>query len=199
LIELPRIEIYHKNVKGKDILFLAGDIQPIDEESCYSFTDSVLNICEQLGVKEIITLGGIGLQAIPKKPEIFCTGNSKEIIKKYKKGTGINANLYGIVGPIVGVTGLLLGLSEKRKIPAIALLAETFGHPMYLGVKGAREILKVLNKKIGLNINFKDLDKEIASLEKEMMKKTEEFSNISKRTAFKKLKAKLKDETRYIG
>lgn len=201
LIELPRIEIYCKQRKGKkqDLLFLAGDIQPIDEESCYSFTDKVLDICHLFKAKEIITLGGIGLQAIPKKPDVYCTGNSKEIIKKYKKGTGINTSLYGVVGPIVGVTGLLLGLAGRRKMPAVALLAETFGHPMYLGVKGARETLKVLNKKLELGISFKDLDKEISSLEQEMLKRTEEFTNISKKTAFKKLKAKLKDETRYIG
>ena len=201
LVEMPRIEIYYKKFKNRkhDLLFLAGDIQPIDEESCYAFTDKVLDVCRQHKVKEIVTIGGIGLQAIPKKPEVFCTGNSKAIISKYKKGTSLNEKLYGIVGPIVGVTGLLLGLAERRKIPAIALLAETFGHPMYLGVKGAREVLKVLDKKIGLGISLKDLDKEIEGLEKEMLKRTEEFSNISKRTAFKKLKAKLKDEVSYIG
>lgn len=201
LIEMPRIEIYYKKFKNKkhDLLLLAGDIQPIDEESCYAFTDKVLDVCKIHKAKEIVTIGGIGLQAIPKKPEIFCTGNNKEIIARYRKGTALNAKLYGIVGPIVGVTGLLLGLAERRKLPAIALLAETFGHPMYLGVKGAREVLKVLNKKLDLGINLKDLDKEIESLEKEMLKRTEEFSNISKRTAFKKLKQKLKDEVSYIG
>jgi uncharacterized protein (TIGR00162 family) len=203
LIELPKIEIYYKKLKGKkshDLLLLAGDIQPIDEESCYSFTDKVLDICRQHKVFEIVTIGGIGLQAIPKKPVVFCTGNNTRIISKYKKGTQLNEKLYGIVGPIVGVTGLLLGLAEQRKMPAIAMLAETFGHPMYLGVKGAREVLKVLNSKLGLDINLKALDREISSLEKEMLKKTEEFSNISKRTAFNKLKSKLKEEeTRYIG
>ena len=200
LIDLPKIEIYYKKMKGKkDLIFLAGDIQPIDEESCYMFTDKLLDLCGEYGVKEIITIGGIGLQTIPKKPAVYCTGNDKKIIAKYKKGTGINEKLYGIVGPIVGVTGILLGLSQPRKIPAIALLAETFGHPLYLGVKGAREILKVLNKKINLKINLKDLDKEISTLESEMMKRTEEFSNISKRTALKKLKSKIKGETSYIG
>jgi len=201
LVELPRIEVYYKKFKNKknDLLLLAGDIQPIDEESCYAFTDKVLDICQQNKVQEIVTIGGIGLQAIPKKPIVFCTGNNKKIIEKYKKGTHLNDKLYGIVGPIVGVTGLLLGLAERRKIPAIAMLAETFGHPMYLGVKGAREILKSLDKKVSLGISLKDLDKEIESLEKEMLKRTEEFSSISKQSAYKKLKAKMKDEVSYIG
>ncbi|MBR9692072.1 PAC2 family protein, partial [Candidatus Woesearchaeota archaeon] len=84
-------------------------------------------------------------------------------------------------------------------IPAIAFLAETYGHPMYLGVKGAREILKVLNKKIDINIKLEDLDKEIKHLEKEMMKRTEDLSEVSRSTAIKKLKGKLGEETSYIG
>ena len=30
LVELPVIEVYHKKINNKSLLFLAGDIQPID-------------------------------------------------------------------------------------------------------------------------------------------------------------------------
>jgi uncharacterized protein (TIGR00162 family) len=200
LIELPKIEMYFKKFNnGKhDLIFLAGDIQPIDEESCYSFTEKVLEIVTRMNVYEIITLGGIGLQSVPKKPKLYCTGNNKEIIKKYKKGTKMNDKIYGIVGPIVGVAGLALGLSEKQGIPAVCILAETFGHPMYLGVKGSREILKVLAQKLSLKINIKDLDKEIETLEQEILKKTEEMTGVSKKSARKKLES-LSEEISYIG
>ncbi len=201
LVELPTIEIYYKKMKnGNDLLLLAGDVQPIDEVSCYEFSEKILDMVEELKGSEVITLGGIGLQGIPKKPKVFCTGNSKKIIAKYKKGVALNENIYGVVGPIVGVSGLLLGLAEQRKIPAIAFLAETYSHPMYLGVKGAREILKILNKKLELNIKLKDLDKEIKELETEMMRRTEELSDVSKKTAIKKLKGRIGgEETSYIG
>jgi uncharacterized protein (TIGR00162 family) len=199
LVELPSIEIYYKKMKGNDLLLLAGDVQPIDEVSCYEFCEKILDIVESFKGKEIVTLGGVGLQSVPKKPKVYCTGNSKKIIDKYKKGTSVNEKLHGIVGPIVGVSGILLGLAEKRKIDAIAFLAETFGHPMYLGVKGAREILKVLNKKINLKIDIKNMDKEIKDIENEMIKRTEELSEVSKQTALKKVKGKLSKETSYIG
>lgn len=200
LVELPAIEIYYAKLKKRDIILLAGDVQPIDEVSCYEFTEKMLDIFEEYGGKDIITLGGIGLQGVPKKPKVYCTGNRKEIIQEYKKGTGLKDDLYGVVGPIVGVSGLLLGLGEKRKIPAISMLAETYGHPMYLGVKGAREILKILDKKLGLDIKLKELEKEIKELEKEMIKRTEELSEVSKQTAIKKLKGRLgEEETSYIG
>ena len=200
LVELPAIEIYYKKMKkGNDIILLAGDVQPIDEVSCYEFSELIVKMLKEFKGSEIITLGGIGLQAVPKKPKIYCTGNEKKIVDKYKKGTNLNPEIYGVVGPIVGVSGLLLGLGGKSKIPAISLLSETYGHPMYLGVKGAREILKVLNKKLELGIKLSDLDKEIKELEMEMMKRTEDLQEVSRKTAIKKLKGKLGEETSYIG
>ena len=200
LIELPKIEIFYKKFNGKkhDLLLMGGDVQPVDEVSCYEFSDKTLDILEDFKGKEIITLGGIGLAQIPKKPQVYCTGNSKKIIKKYKNGM-VNDKLYGVVGPIVGVSGLLLGLAEQRKIEAISFLAETYGHPMYLGIKGARQILDVLNKILGLKINTKKLDKEIKDVETEIMKRTEQLSEVSRTTALNKLKGRLGQEIDYIG
>jgi len=200
LVELPKIEIYYKKMKkGNDLLLLAGDVQPIDEVSCYEFSEKILDIMEEYDGDHIITLGGIGLQEVPKKPKIFCTGNSKYLISKYQKDTELNNKIHGIVGPIVGVTGLLLGLAERRKIESICILAETYGHPMYLGIKGARAILNILDKKLNLKMDLKDIDKEIKLIETDVIKKTEEFSNVSKKTAFKKLKDKIVTDVNYIG
>lgn len=198
LVELPSIDMYYKKTKNYDLLFLAGDVQPIDEVGSYEFSDMILDIAEEFKCSEIITLGGIGLHEIPKHPKVYCTANNKEIIKRYKKKVDINEKLYGVVGPIVGVSGLLIGLSKRRKIDAISLLAETFGHPMYLGVAGAKEILKVLEKKFDLDINLKKLEKEISDMESELIKKTKELTDVSKTTAIKKIKSKFKD-VNYIG
>ena len=189
LIEMPTIELfYKKGTKTRpDIIFLTGDVQPTDEYSCYEFCEKLLDICKRLKVKEIITIGGIGQQEVPKSPKVYCTGNQKAIVARYCKGTSLSNDIYGVVGPIVGVSGLLLGLSKPRKIPAVSLLAETLGHPLYLGMKGAREVLKALNKKLALKIDIKELDKEIKSLESEMLQKTKELNQVSKETALKKI------------
>ncbi len=168
LAELPKIEIFHKKIKNTDLLLLSGDIQPIEDESCYDFCEKILDLFQEFNGKEIITLGGIGLSQPPENPKVFCTANTKKIIQKYKKNNKINTNLFGLVGPIMGVSGLLLGLGKERNIPSISLLAETYGHPSYLGIKGAREILKRLNKSLSLSLNLKDLDKEIKEIKKEI-------------------------------
>jgi len=200
LVELPTIELFYKKFDKKraDLLLLAGDIQPIDEVGSYELSEKILDIVEQFKGKEVITLGGIGLPEIPKKPKVYCTGNLKKIVNKYKNKM-VNDKLYGVVGPIVGVSGLLVGLSTKRNIQAISLLAETYAHPMYLGIKGAREILKILNNKLSLGIDIDKLDKEIEEIEEEMIKRTEELTKISKQTALKKLKSKFGKDVDYIG
>jgi len=208
LVEMPKVEVYYKKFNGRkgaegkkrDMILLTGDIQPIDEESCYIFCEEIIKLAKEFKCAEIITTGGIGLQKVPEKPRVYCTGNDTELMKKYiKKGILVEKDIFGVVGPIVGVSGLLVGLGKKRKISGVALLAETFGHPMYLGIKGAKELLKVLDDQLGLGINLKKLSKEIVRLEKEIMRKTNEWAEVSKkgkRTAG----AKTRDEERgYIG
>jgi uncharacterized protein (TIGR00162 family) len=199
LVSLPQISLYYKqfNDKRNDLLLLAGDIQPTDEVASYEFTDKILDLFEKFNGKEIITLGGIGLVNAPKKPKMYCTGNSKEIIKKYKNGTKINDKLYGVVGPIIGVSGILLGMAEKRNIRAISFLAETLGHPLYLGIKGSKEIIKILDKKLELKVDIKKLEKEIDEAESEMMKITKGLTDVSKKSALKKIKNKF--DLSYIG
>ncbi len=191
LVELPTIELYYS--KKKNIIILTGDVQPPEEESTYEFCDQVINACLPLGVAKIITLGGIGLSEVQEKPSVYCTGSDKDYIKSLVKGTSASSELFGIVGPIIGVSGVMIGMAERKKIPSACLLAETLGHPAYIGIRGAKELLKLLNKKLKLTIDLKTLDKEIEDIEIEIMAKTQELSKINgKRFEGEK-------ETSYIG
>ena len=167
LVELPKLELYYKKIDGQDFLFLSGDIQPSSEKGSHSFSNTVLDILEKMKCKKIITLGGIGLQEIPENPKVYCTGNNEVVMKEFKDA-GANTNIYGIVGPIIGVSGLLVGLAKKKKISAIALLAETYGHPVYLGLNGAKQTLKILKKRFGFKISYASLNKEIRIMEREL-------------------------------
>lgn len=214
LVELPDMSLYvlkrgKENKKGKgvqkdkagekgnsydDLLFLAGDIQPLEENASYDFAERMLDICQQHGVKEIITLGGIGLEAIPKSPKIFAAANSKDILKRYGKYK-IEKKLFGTVGPIIGLTGTIPALAKKRKIEAIILLAETYGHPNYIGVEGAEKVIGILNQRLGLNLNAERLGKEVKSIEEELIKRAEQL--IKQQQGEKKRKGA--QETSYIG
>ncbi len=190
MVELPSIEIYAKRIKDKTLMLVSGDIQPIDETSCYEFCNKLLDIFEKNQGTEIITLGGIGLNQIPKNPSLYCTGNDKTIIKKYSSKY-MNNNLNGMVGPIIGVSGLLVGLAKLRKIPAVTVLAETYNNPSYIGIKGARKILSALNKQLNLGLKLNQLDTEINRIDLKTNPKM-------KRLPFKKKKLDQGD-VNYIG
>ncbi|MDD5331347.1 MAG: PAC2 family protein [Candidatus Nanoarchaeia archaeon] len=170
LIELPSLAIYYKRWKNNDILILGGDVQPLDEKSCYEFCDLLLQLLKSYNTQEIITIGGIGLGTAPMDPKVFATANNKKMLAKYKHNK-VSSSLYGIVGPIVGVTGILPALSSRYDIPSIILLAETLGHPGYLGIKGSRAVLQVLESKFSFKMDLKSLDAEINELETELKAK----------------------------
>lgn len=192
LIDLPKIDVYYKKGKKGDFLFVSGDIQPLDEKSCHAFCEIILDIFQKHNGTEIITLGGIGLPKIPKQPLVYCTANEKAIIKKYKS-KNVNSNIFGVVGPIIGVSGLLIGLASKRKIPGMILLAQTFGHPTYIGIRGARELLMVLKDSFEFDLKIKELDKEIESIEKEVDIPSKTLSKLTKAMSAQQ------DKVSYIG
>ncbi len=197
MIELPLIEVYHTKVNGRSVLFLAGDIEPTSEKSCYEFCHTLLDKFHNVKNMEIVTLGGIALPAVPENPIVYCTGNSKKIMQKYAATT--NTKIHGVVGPIIGVSGVLPALAGKRNIPSVALLAETFGHPHYLGVKGAKEILKVLQKELKTKIDISELqeDGSIGLPKKGAVKVTKLKKAVSLKEA--KIENKNGKETTYIG
>jgi len=192
-VTLPCLQLFHLQVKKKDFLFLAGDVQPQFETSCHGFCQKLLALLDEWKCQEIITLGGIGLNQVSEIPRMYCAGNNRSIIKKYKTALGITHKTYGVVGPIVGITGLLVGLAKAHNIPAVALLTETYNHPMYVGVKEARQLITFFNKQFTFSLPLDVLDKEIAILEKEIIKKAK---NIQQFTEGKGVR---QEHLKYIG
>jgi uncharacterized protein len=178
LVELPRLTLSLLQRKGKpSLLFLTGDLQPTEEVPSYEFCEQLLDVAQGFNVASIITLGGIGLAQLPKEFRIYITGNSKEAVKLYQTPE-TRPQLSGIVGPIVGVTGLLLGLAGRRDIPAVAYLSESFAHPLHVGIKEARNLLKLLKKVLKLELNLKEFDEGIKDLEKRVRLKAKDLSEL---------------------
>ena len=75
----------------------------------------------------------------------------------------------------------MLGLAKRRDINAVSLLAETFGHPLYLGINGAREILKVIKKKLTIPLDIELLNQEIQEIEEELLKRKQTVQKKSKK------------------
>jgi len=191
LVELPSIEVWTKRIKDKHYLFVTGDVQPISEEHCYEFCELLLTQLKKWNCKLIITIGGIALKEEPEEPDVYITGTTRKAVDTFARGTTVKKDIHGVVGPIIGITGVALGIADRHDVPAVSLLSETLGHPMYIGIGGAKEILKIIKKKIELPIKLIQLDKEIEKIEAEITKKTQEMNKL--------MQAKEEESTKYIG
>jgi hypothetical protein len=170
LIDLPKLVLYHKKIKNQDYLFLTGDVQPVNEHTSYSFSEIIINLLKSYNCKHLVTLGGIGLNSIPNIPKVYITGNNKKFVENVSSNLRKNklifeTKIYGMVGPIIGLSGLLLGIAKKNNLDAYCLLSETLGHPVYVGLKGSKAILVILSKYYSIPLNFSKLDKEIKHID----------------------------------
>ena len=54
LVELPIVEVFYKQMNGKnDLILLGGYVQPVDEISSYEFSEKVLDIVEMLILNQV--------------------------------------------------------------------------------------------------------------------------------------------------
>ena len=128
--------------------------------------DVVLEIAKILNAKELICLEGVGAAgaAMGKeededKSDAFYYSSSKEAAKKLK-AAGIQQLKEGI---IMGVTSALL---IKSGIPTTCLFSET--HSNLPDSKAAAKIVEVLDKYLGLNVDYKPLLKQAEKFEEKL-------------------------------
>ena len=188
LLDTAKLEIAHKKIKNQDFLILTGDAQPVEEQQSYAFCEYLIDFFTKLQVKEIITLGGIGLEQEPVRATVYITGNNLKLLKKHPKPKPATDIL---LGPIMGMTGLLPALSTRKNLPAITLITETVGQPGYIGAAGAKALLGYLNDYYKLKLNLNTLNKEIKAIQT-AMKDIQEFAEEEHHKGTKEV-------TNYIG
>ncbi len=162
---MPCVDFYHSKVGKKDLIFLVGDVQPMEDQKSHKLTEEILNACKPFKVKTILTLGGIGLRKQVKKVRVHAAVTDKKYVKELKK-LGVVFEGNKTVSVIVGAAGTLLGWGAINGLKGFSLLAETLTSPGYVGIRSARAILEVLMKYFNLKISLKGLDKEIKEFEK---------------------------------
>ena len=153
LIKLPKAEVYYSKQKGRDFIFIVGDVQPGEEYASYKFSEAMLDAGEELGAKEIVTLGGISAKTDIPKPNVYGACTEKSYFPSLKKA-GVRFDRRGSI-IIIGAAGLMLGLGQLRKMKGFALLADTSAEPGHVGTNAAREIITILVKYFILFVSVK--------------------------------------------
>ena len=201
-IRLLKNEFYYIKAKKKgqrDIVFLTGDCQSLSPQGHYEVAGKILDFVEGLGVKEIVTIGGLATGELEKKPQALGSATDEKTLKKYSK-YNIDFNAGERVGYIVGAAGLLLGLGKERDMTGICLLGETSGFPIVTDPKSAEMVLDELTKMLNIKLDMSKLEKRVKEMEG-FIKKVEELQKKALMQIAKEEKApvKGKEQLRYIG
>ena len=175
-VHVLKNEFYYVKAKGKgqrDLILLVGDSQSIDPEGHYEKANEILEYLKKFDVKEMITLGGLGIGEAKDAPKVIGAVSDDGLDKKYK-GYGIVFDAGNKVGTIIGASGLLLGLGKFYGMKGICLLGETVGYPLLPDPKGAEAILTVLMKILNVKLDLNKLEKKIKEMQ-DFIKKIEEM------------------------
>ena len=120
--------------------------------------DVVLEICRQLNAKQLISLEGVG-STKPEGERTFYNTTDPTSAKKLEKA-GLQLLQEGI---IMGVTSAVL---LKTTIPTTAIFAET--HSELPDSKAAANVVRALDKFLGLKVDYKPLLAQAAKFEEKL-------------------------------
>jgi uncharacterized protein len=188
-----KLEFFYYKGKGRDIIFVGGDSQPVENRGYFEICEKILEVAKEMNVKDIITVGGFGTGVEVEKPRVLGAVTDKNLVKTYQN-YGVVFEEKSKIGSIYGISGLLLGMAKTEKIDGCALLAETIGYPILTDPKAAESVVKVLMDILEVKVDLKAIDKSVKQLEsflKELEDKTKQFGQ--------QMQKPTKDYTEYIG
>jgi uncharacterized protein (TIGR00162 family) len=189
-IKLVRNELYYykrKGGKGPDVILLVGDYQGLTPEGQYELAAGVIDLCVDMGVKRIYTLGGFGVGKMVDEPRVLGAATTLELVEEMKASEVIFSR--GEPGSgIVGASGLLLGLGHMKGIEAVCLMGETSGY--FIDPSAARQLLMILSNLLDLKLDLSKLEEKADQIER-ITTKLKDMEKLEKEGS--------SEDLRYIG
>ncbi len=181
IVELMKNEFYYwinPDEEGRDIIIVTGDQQvaPTDSPGHYEVVGKMLDLAQELGVREIITMGGYQVPELQGEPKVLAAVTHEELVDYYKEK--LKDCQVEVVwredegGAIVGAAGLLLGMGKLRSMYGISLLGESLGY--IVDAKAAKAVLTAVTKILGLEIDMTALEERAKETE-EILRKVQEM------------------------
>lgn len=115
----------------------------------WKLADIVVDLAAKLNAKEVISLEGVGSSEETTTSRVFYYSKNEKNRKKFKKNK-VEELKEGI---IIGVTGAILLRAEN--VPVSCIFAET--HTNLPDSKAAAKVIEVLDKYLGLKVDYKPL------------------------------------------
>ncbi len=153
---------FHAVHANRDLLVLVGDHQAGDTVGHYRLTEAFLDVATDFGVSEIIALGGVPTGEIVEEHDVIGAVSVDGHREAYESA-GVEFRANEPTGGIVGTSGLLLGLGERRDVPATCLMGETSGY--LVDPKSAQAVLNVLKDVLGFEVDVTTLEERAEEME----------------------------------
>jgi uncharacterized protein (TIGR00162 family) len=187
LTQLACAEIHAVETDGQDLLVLTGDHQAQDTDGHYGLADTFLDVAEELDVERVFALGGVPTGELIEEYDVI-GATTTETQRDELEDVGVEFRGDEPAGGIVGVSGLLLGLGERRGMPAACLMGETSGY--LVDPKSAQAVLEVLQDVLEFEVDFDALEDRAEEME-EVVRKIQEMEQSAP--------AATDEDLRYIG
>jgi proteasome assembly chaperone (PAC2) family protein len=88
-IKLVRNELYYyrrEGDEGPDLVLLVGDYQGLTPEGQYELSAAIIDLCHDMGVNRIYTLGGFGIGKMVEEPRVLGAATTLDLVEEMKKG-----------------------------------------------------------------------------------------------------------------
>ncbi|UPV73283.1 proteasome assembly chaperone family protein [Halorussus limi] len=171
--ELACAEIHAVELDDRDLLVLTGDHQASDNTGHYRLTDAFLDVAAEFDVETVYALGGVPTGELMDEYDVLGAATHEEFAEELRDA-GVEFREDEPAGGIVGTSGLLLGLGERRGFRATCLMGETSGY--LVDPKSARAVLEVLEDVLGFEVNFDSLEERADDME-DVANKIQEMEN----------------------
>lgn len=186
--QLACAEVYAISAAERDCLVLTGDHQAADGPGHYRLTEAFLDVAAAFDVNRIFALGGVPTGELVETPDVIGAATTDDLIEDLE-AVDVEFRENEPAGGIVGVSGLLLGLGERRGYEAACLMGETSGY--LVDPKSARVVLEALEETVPLDIGYDSLEERADEME-EVVKQIQQMEQNA--TA-----APSEEDLRYIG
>ncbi|WP_137289586.1 proteasome assembly chaperone family protein [Natronorubrum halophilum] len=188
--ELTCAKVYAVSVPdGRDLLLLTGDHQAQTNEGHYVLTDAFLDIAEEFGANEVYALGGVPTGELIDEYAVVGAVSHESLLEELEEA-GVEFRDDEPAGGIVGVSGLMLGLGERRGFDAGCLMGETSGY--LVDPKSARAVLEILETVLGFALEYETLDERADEME-------DVIGKIQEMEQQQQMDVPTDDDLRYIG
>ncbi len=162
----------NKNKKGRDLVILMGDCQPLSPEGQYDVNERIVKFFKNLGGNTIYTIGGYNTgNRNAEKPRIFGVSSDEQVRTALSKFGIRFGEAAGI--SILGSAGMILAFSKKHNVQAACIMGET--NMLEVDATAAKSVLRAMGEILDVPVDFKNLDR----IQKDTEKAIREIEDIS--------------------